>query len=167
MSRAPTTRNMIIERRPKHTRAMQLPPRMRAMHPVILHRHEQRFRASIHLDARNGQFLLPVLIANSSSSSSRKRARNQNVASSHETTARQDAKILRDLAALDRENAKDVSIPVPIRHRDNAGRGRTTSVWKQARGTKAPAMKSYTQSFCRASVGELPLCFQASVVEFG
>ncbi|KAG4443693.1 hypothetical protein IFR05_000782 [Cadophora sp. M221] len=62
--------------------------------------------------------------------SSRKRARNQNVASSHETTARQDAKILRDLAALDRENAKDVSIPVPIRHRDNAGRvshGKVTS----------------------------------------
>ena len=54
---------------------------------------------------------------------SRKRARNQTVASSHETTARQDAKILRELAFLDRENAKDVSIPVPIRHRDNAGRG--------------------------------------------
>ncbi|CZT03007.1 hypothetical protein WAI453_012227 [Rhynchosporium graminicola] len=54
--------------------------------------------------------------------SSRKRARNQTVASSHETTARQDAKILRELASLDRENAKDVSIPVPIRHRDNAGR---------------------------------------------
>ncbi|KAH7417009.1 hypothetical protein BKA64DRAFT_285189 [Cadophora sp. MPI-SDFR-AT-0126] len=61
---------------------------------------------------------------------SRKRARNQTVASSHETTARQDAKILRELASLDRENAKDVSIPVPIRHRDNAGRvshGKVTS----------------------------------------
>ena len=63
---------------------------------------------------------------------SRKRARNQTVASSHETTARQDAKILRELASLDRENAKDVSIPVPIRHRDNAGRGmaaQNNSTW--------------------------------------
>jgi hypothetical protein len=55
--------------------------------------------------------------------SSRKRARNQPVASQHETTAKQDARILRELAALDRENHRDVSIPVPIKHRDNAGRG--------------------------------------------
>ncbi|CAL3964094.1 hypothetical protein PZA11_001531 [Diplocarpon coronariae] len=62
--------------------------------------------------------------------SSRKRARNQNVATSHETTARQDAKVVRELAALDRENYRDVSIPVPTRHRDNAGRvshGKVTS----------------------------------------
>ncbi|KAF4625793.1 hypothetical protein G7Y89_g12374 [Cudoniella acicularis] len=51
----------------------------------------------------------------------RKRARNQ-TGTPHDTTAKQDAKILRELAALDRENHKDVSIPVPIRHRDNAGR---------------------------------------------
>jgi len=56
--------------------------------------------------------------------SSRKRARNQPVASQHETTAKQDARILRELAALDRENHRDVSIPVPIKHRDNAGRGK-------------------------------------------
>jgi zinc finger HIT domain-containing protein 1 len=56
--------------------------------------------------------------------SSRKRARKQPSASHHETTAKQDAKILRELAALDRENHRDVSIPVPIRHRDNAGRGK-------------------------------------------
>ena len=55
--------------------------------------------------------------------SSRKRVRNQPSASLHETTAKQDAKILRELAALDRENHRDVSIPVPVRHRDNAGRG--------------------------------------------
>jgi zinc finger HIT domain-containing protein 1 len=55
--------------------------------------------------------------------SSRKRARNQPVASQHETTAKQDARILRELAALDRESHRDVSIPVPIKHRDNAGRG--------------------------------------------
>jgi zinc finger HIT domain-containing protein 1 len=56
--------------------------------------------------------------------SSRKRARTQLTASFHETTAKQDARILRELAALDRENHRDVSIPVPIRHRDSAGRGR-------------------------------------------
>lgn len=56
---------------------------------------------------------------------SRKRAARNNQAnpSLHDTTAKQDAKILRELAALDRESHKDVSIPVPIRHRDNAGRG--------------------------------------------
>lgn len=40
-----------------------------------------------------------------------------------DTTAKQDAKILRELAALDKESHKDIQIPVPIRHRDNAGRG--------------------------------------------
>lgn len=52
----------------------------------------------------------------------RKRARNA-APSQHETTEKQATKVLRELAALDRENHKDVSIPVPIRHRDNAGRG--------------------------------------------
>ncbi|TVY43532.1 hypothetical protein LOCC1_G003246 [Lachnellula occidentalis] len=52
----------------------------------------------------------------------RKRARNQAASSLHETTARQETKILRELAVLDRENHKDVSIPIPVRHRDNAGR---------------------------------------------
>lgn len=56
--------------------------------------------------------------------SSRKRAA-RNHLNLHETSAKQDAKILRELAALDRENHKDVSIPVPIRHRDNAGRGKS------------------------------------------
>lgn len=56
-------------------------------------------------------------------SSSRTRVRNQPTTSLHETTAKQEAKILRELAALDRENHRDVSIPVPIRHKDNAGRG--------------------------------------------
>lgn len=54
---------------------------------------------------------------------SRKRVRTELVASQHDTTAKQDAKIIRDLTALDRENHKDISIPVPIKHRDNAGRG--------------------------------------------
>jgi len=58
--------------------------------------------------------------------SSRKRARGP-VGNSNDTAAKQDAKLLRELAALDRENAKDVSIPVPVRHRDNAGRGKPLS----------------------------------------
>jgi zinc finger HIT domain-containing protein 1 len=55
--------------------------------------------------------------------SKKRAARSLPNASAHETTARQDAKILRDLTALDKENHKDVQIPVPIKHRDNAGRG--------------------------------------------
>ena len=51
---------------------------------------------------------------------SRKRHRTELVG---DTNAKQDAKLLRDLAALDRENHRDVAIPVPVRHRDNAGRG--------------------------------------------
>ncbi|PQE03398.1 HIT zinc finger protein [Rutstroemia sp. NJR-2017a BBW] len=54
--------------------------------------------------------------------SARRAARGLPSASTHETTAKQDAKILRELAALDRENHRDVNIPVPVRHRDNAGR---------------------------------------------
>jgi zinc finger HIT domain-containing protein 1 len=62
--------------------------------------------------------------APTSQSTSRKRiGRNQPAGSAHENTAKQDAKILRDLAALDKESHKDVQIPIPIRHRDNAGRG--------------------------------------------
>ncbi len=52
-----------------------------------------------------------------------KRARNLPNSSAHENTAKQDAKILRELAALDKEGHKDVQIPVPVKHRDNAGRG--------------------------------------------
>lgn len=61
--------------------------------------------------------------ASASQPSARKRMRTLPNASQHETTAKQDAKIMRELAALDRENHRDVSIPVPVRHRDNAGRG--------------------------------------------
>lgn len=62
--------------------------------------------------------------ASSSQPSARKRMRTLPSSSQHETTAKQDAKIMRELAALDRENHRDVSIPVPVRHRDNAGRGK-------------------------------------------
>lgn len=71
-----------------------------------------------------GWVYIPLGTVAALQSSSRKRGpRNEPSASQHETTAKQDAKILRELAALDRENHRDVSIPVPIRHRDNAGRG--------------------------------------------
>ncbi|TVY54540.1 hypothetical protein LCER1_G002255 [Lachnellula cervina] len=69
----------------------------------------------------------------------RKRARNQAASSLHETTARQETKILRELAVLDRENHKDVSIPVPVRHRDNAGRA------SHGKGT-TPAVRKILQS---------------------
>lgn len=55
--------------------------------------------------------------------SSRKRPRTTGPAFNQDTNAKQDAKLIRELAALDRDNHKDVSIPVPVRHRDNAGRG--------------------------------------------
>lgn len=69
---------------------------------------------------------------NSLQPASRKRVRTELTASQHDTTAKQDAKIMRDLAALDRESHRDVSIPVPIRHRDNAGRGRSILLLEEA-----------------------------------
>jgi zinc finger HIT domain-containing protein 1 len=50
----------------------------------------------------------------------RKRARTQITASSHETTAKQDAKILREIEELQRENVRDVFIPIPAKTKDNA-----------------------------------------------
>ncbi|KAI9834974.1 MAG: hypothetical protein M1819_002697 [Sarea resinae] len=52
-----------------------------------------------------------------------------------ETSARQDAAILKRIAELERENARDVAIPVPVRARDGLGRvskgkGVTTAVRK-------------------------------------
>ena len=58
--------------------------------------------------------------------SSRKRPRTtgpNSAAAAQDTTAKQDAKIMRELAALDRDNPRDVTIPVPVRQRDGAGRG--------------------------------------------
>ena len=56
---------------------------------------------------------------------SRKRgARKELSSTAGERTAASDAKILRELAALDKESARDVVIPVPIRARDGAGRGK-------------------------------------------
>ncbi|KAI9736884.1 MAG: hypothetical protein M1818_005935 [Claussenomyces sp. TS43310] len=90
-----------------------------------------------------GWAYVPDTLANSASAalqpSSRKRAaRNQPNASAHEHTAKQDAKILRELAALEKESHKDVQIPVPIRHRDNAGR--------VSHGKSTPAVRKILQS---------------------
>lgn len=83
--------------------------------------------ANSTVPAAPGWAYVPDVGANASMSalqpSRSKRMRAQIAASPHETTAKQDAKILRELTALDRENHRDVSIPVPVRHRDNAGRG--------------------------------------------
>jgi zinc finger HIT domain-containing protein 1 len=60
---------------------------------------------------------------------SRKRAaRTLGAAVAVDYSAKQEAKVLRDLAALDKESHRDVHIPVPIRHRDAAGRGETDMV---------------------------------------
>lgn len=55
--------------------------------------------------------------------SSRKRPRTTGPNNTQETSAKQDAKLIRELSALDRDNHRDVSIPVPVRHKENAGRG--------------------------------------------
>ena len=68
--------------------------------------------------------LNPAVAALQPSSRKRPRTTGPNTAAhAQDTTAKQDAKLMRELAALDRENHKDVSIPIPVRHRDNAGRG--------------------------------------------
>ncbi|KAG9248859.1 hypothetical protein BJ878DRAFT_531615 [Calycina marina] len=66
---------------------------------------------------------------------SRKRHRTELVG---DNSAKQDAKLLRDLAALDRESHRDVSIPVPVRNRDNAGR--------VSHGKVTPAVRKILQS---------------------
>lgn len=61
--------------------------------------------------------------AAASQPASRKRRTELNL-NQHETTAKQDAKIARELAALDKENHREVSIPIPARNRDSADRGK-------------------------------------------
>lgn len=71
-----------------------------------------------------GYAFVPDLGPQSSTAASRKRgARKELSSTAGERTAASDAKILRELAALDKESARDVVIPVPIRARDGAGRG--------------------------------------------
>ncbi|KAG9233235.1 hypothetical protein BJ875DRAFT_378985 [Amylocarpus encephaloides] len=56
----------------------------------------------------------------------RKRARTQHTASTHETSAKQDAKILREIEELQRENCRDVSIGVPVKRGDAGSRDMVT-----------------------------------------
>lgn len=69
-----------------------------------------------------GWAYVPDTMSSAAPPAARKRARH--MASAHDQTARQDAKIARDLAALEKEGGgRDVVIPVPVRARDGAGRG--------------------------------------------
>src|SRR5436309_3815790 len=43
---------------------------------------------------------------------------------SAQSASRQNAAIARRIAELERDNSRDVVIPVPVRHRDGANRGR-------------------------------------------
>ena len=57
------------------------------------------------------------------SGSRNRKARNVNLSSSNDISARQQHKIDQHLASLDRENHKDVQIVVPNRPKDVASRG--------------------------------------------
>lgn len=82
--------------------------------------------------------------------------RTQSNASPHETSAKQEAKILRELAALDKESHKDVQIVVPVKNRDNAGRGnplqqilqpwQLTDLFTANHGKVTPAVRKILQS---------------------
>jgi zinc finger HIT domain-containing protein 1 len=81
---------------------------------------------------------------------SRKRPRNVN-ALSQDTTAKQDAKLMRELAALDREHFKEITIPLPTRQRENNGRSKSTLSSLQSRtyaslGKTTPAVRKILQS---------------------
>jgi hypothetical protein len=72
--------------------------------------------------ASAGWAYIPDTLSSSAAPTSRKRARH--TASAHDQSARQDAKVARDLAALEKEGGgREVSIPVVVRGRDGAGRG--------------------------------------------
>ena len=60
------------------------------------------------------------------SGSRHRAARNVAAAGGHERSVRQNNAILKHLADLDRDNHRDVQIPVPVRQRDGAGRGMNT-----------------------------------------
>lgn len=51
-----------------------------------------------------------------------KRARNTNIATSSDTTAKQDAKLIRELEELTKENHREVAIPIPLK-KGGVGRG--------------------------------------------
>lgn len=52
-----------------------------------------------------------------------KRARNQNIATTSDTTAKQDAKLIRELEELTKENHREVVIPIPVK-KAGVGRGK-------------------------------------------
>ncbi|KFZ20392.1 hypothetical protein V502_03196, partial [Pseudogymnoascus sp. VKM F-4520 (FW-2644)] len=87
--------------------------------------------------ASAGWAYIPDTQSSAAAPTSRKRARH--TASAHDQSARQDAKVARDLAALEKEGGgREVSIPVPVRARDGAGRA--------THGKVTPAVRKILQS---------------------
>ncbi|OBT92144.1 hypothetical protein VE01_10090 [Pseudogymnoascus verrucosus] len=87
--------------------------------------------------ASAGWAYIPDTLSSAAAPTSRKRARH--TASAHDQSARQDAKVARDLAALEREGGgREVSIPVVPRGRDGAGRA--------THGKVTPAVRKILQS---------------------
>lgn len=116
-------------------------PQPRVLHVVIHHLHEftthnplsfikmdlfgvQELPNSKSISGPGYAFVPDLGPQSATTAASRKRsARKELSSTAGERTAASDAKILRELAALDKESARDVVIPVPIRARDGAGRG--------------------------------------------
>lgn len=68
---------------------------------------------------------VPDSIPNPNQPQGRKRAARNITGAAGDTSAKQDAKVLKSLQELDKDSGggRDVQIPVPIRARDGAGRG--------------------------------------------
>ncbi|KFY30329.1 hypothetical protein V493_01986 [Pseudogymnoascus sp. VKM F-4281 (FW-2241)] len=87
--------------------------------------------------ASAGWAYIPNTQSSGAAPTSRKRARH--TASAHDQSARQDAKVARDLAALEKEGGgREVVIPVNVRARDGAGRA--------THGKVTPAVRKILQS---------------------
>ncbi|OBT89142.1 hypothetical protein VE02_01673 [Pseudogymnoascus sp. 03VT05] len=87
--------------------------------------------------ASAGWAYIPDTLSSLAAPTSRKRARH--TASAHDQSARQDAKVARDLAALEKEGGgREVVIPVVPRGRDGAGRA--------THGKVTPAVRKILQS---------------------
>ncbi|KFY63896.1 hypothetical protein V496_03593, partial [Pseudogymnoascus sp. VKM F-4515 (FW-2607)] len=87
--------------------------------------------------ASAGWAYIPDTLSSAAAPTSRKRARH--TASAHDQSARQDAKVARDLASLEKEGGgREVNIPVPVRARDGAGRA--------THGKVTPAVRKILQS---------------------
>lgn len=68
---------------------------------------------------------VPDSLPNAQQPTGRKRAARNITGAGGDTSAKQDAKVLKSLAELDKDSGggRDVQIPVPVKARDGAGRG--------------------------------------------